>query len=173
MSNPLNENPWQESGPRFGNAYENTNNPVHPNTYQQPIHAPPQPSNYMPAYSTSGYNNAWGTESNKTEYPPQSAYDGHNMAPPPMQPNAYQYTGTPYGNPSHQTSVPSVTPHPSHHSTKPTGSVGPEPWTGEVYRPPSQWNFWLRFVLLLASIGHLGFAAGARPVIYIYSYIVI
>ncbi|KAI8050006.1 hypothetical protein BDF21DRAFT_432770 [Thamnidium elegans] len=163
MSNPFNENPWQESGPRFGNAYESTNNPAHINTYQQPIHAPPSPSNYMPAYNTTGYNNTWGTESNKTEYPPQSAYDGHNMAPPPIQPNAYQYTGTPYGNPSYQTNVPSVTPLPPHHPTKPTGSVGPEPWTGEVYHPPSKWNFWLRFLLLLASIGHLGFAAGARP----------
>lgn len=141
MSNPFSQS-QPPQGPRYGNAYDTT-----PNTYEQPVALPP--------FSATGYNNAWGEESNKTEY---------NTAPmpapihfePPIQQSAYKYAGTPYANQEHPVYSPVAT-----QEGKP---VGPDPWNGETYQPPSKGRFWLRFIILLASVGHLGFAAGARPV---------
>lgn len=172
MANPFIDNPWQENdprqGPRFGNAYESINNPSYGNAYEQPTATyPPQPNSNMPTYSDTGYNNAWNTETTKTEVPSQSAYDGPSMPqpPPPMTANAYQFTGTRYGNTSIQANPKLADTHTdSQQPSKPNSSVGPDPWNGEIYQPPNKWYFWLRFVLFLASVGHLGFAAGARPV---------
>lgn len=168
MSNPLDQNPWKgepqynnAGNPPYGNAYENTT------TTNQPA----------AGFSSTGYYNAWTQESNKTEYttnnnnawdstpshyqqvPPQSPYAANNSVQP--QQDAYRYTGTPYGNQSNQ---PNAYSQPNKQQQQNKQSAGPDPWNGEVYHTPNKWRFWLRFVLLLASIGHLGFAAGARPV---------
>ncbi|KAI7892987.1 uncharacterized protein EV154DRAFT_584260 [Mucor mucedo] len=146
MSNPFAQHN-QSQGPRFGNAYEND----------------------LPPMSSTGYNNAW-EESNKTEYTAPMPEPIHTTdAPPlhqqpqpqPQQQSAYKFTGTPYANQEHQ-----YTPVATHENAKP--SVGPKPWNGETYQPPHQGLFWIRFILLWASVGHLGFAAGARPVTYFY-----
>lgn len=191
MSNPFDQNPWHNQptdGPRFGNAYEsepldlpsgNAYEHAYGNAYSQPT-TTQQPD----------FNNAWShKESNKIEcqndahmpiYSPSqqnlSPYDMNAFSPISAQKNAYQYSGTVYGNQHRPTgnaysSVALVDPSP----IKPVGpvpqstttvSAGPEPWNGEIYRKPSASHFWFRFAILLASIGHLGFAAGARPVMY-------
>jgi hypothetical protein len=158
--NPIDHNPWNQkpNEPVYGNAYEN----------------PPQNSINTPVY-----NNTWGTESNKTEYnnnnmnawdstpqTSQSPYmNSNSVNQQPMSPtqDAYKYSGTPYGNQNIQGNAYSATP--AQQPDRPiTQSAGPEPWKGEVYHKPTKWRLLLRFILLLASIGHLGFAAGARPV---------
>lgn len=190
MSNPFDQNPWQSSsqqnpsGPRFGNAYDDE--PAYGNAYSST-------NNNMPGFSSTGYNNAWG-ESNKTQYdtdvynspppsqahPPQSPYGTAQNMPPSQSPyggnqslssnnDAYRYSGTPYGNQTLQAGGTGYPPNsPTVSNTKPSAtpasSAGPDPWNGETYHTPSKWRFWFRFVILLASIGHLGFAAGARPV---------
>jgi hypothetical protein len=190
MSNSVDQNPWQNqptNGPRFGNAYESEPiNSPYGNTYGQTTM--PQPG-----VSSSGYNNAWShKESNKTEYlndgtnmqyiptypPPQqnsSPYDTSAYSPMPAKQDAYQYSGTAYGNQPQPTgsaysSVPVVD-----NPTKPVGptnqsttmvTAGPKPWNGEIYHRPSISRLCLRFIILLAGIGHLGFAAGAQPVKY-------
>ncbi|KAI7907156.1 uncharacterized protein BX663DRAFT_495017 [Cokeromyces recurvatus] len=190
MSNPFEpNNPWQNNpppsqptgGPRYGNAYESNppygnaydNNPPHGNAYEQ---------SSVPRFSATGYNNAWGEESNKIQdessswnsptpqpmYPPQSPYATHTT--PPATNNAYQFSGTSYGN-QPQTlgnayspqSLHSSTPLPPTKPAEQVASAGPEPWNGEIYHTPNKWRFWFRFGILLTSIGHLGFAAGARP----------
>ncbi|KAI9469789.1 MAG: hypothetical protein EXX96DRAFT_587452 [Benjaminiella poitrasii] len=194
MSNPFEQNnPWQGNnqpppqppGPRYGNAYES--NPPHGNAYETSSYPAnnyqqqPQQQQSLPKFSATGYNNAW-EESNKTQYennswnsptpepmlPPQSPYATHTV--PPTNNDAYQYTGTAYGNQpqmagnaySAQPAPPSPLP-----ATKPGEeaqmSAAPDPWNGEVYHTPNKWRFWTRFGLLIVSIGHLGFAAGARP----------
>ncbi|KAK4520275.1 uncharacterized protein ATC70_008408 [Mucor velutinosus] len=190
MSNPFDQNPWQSgsqqntSGPRFGNAYDDE--PAYGNAYNS--------NNAMPGFSTTGYNNAWGDESNKTQYdtnayssppppqahPAQSPYDTAQNGPPPQSPyggnqslpgnnDAYRYTGTPYGNQTLQAGgaagYPQNSPTPSNAKPSATtvSSAEPDPWNGETYHTPNKWRFWFRFGILLTSIGHLGFAAGARP----------
>lgn len=154
MSYAYDQNPWQEqNGPRFGNAYEDNNTGNYGNAYGQP-----QMNMPMPGFSATGYNNAW-TESNKTEYdpvPPQ------NVTPH----NAYQYSGTPYGNQPQNTggaysNIPAETT-----PTEPNkaNNESTSPPTNDKHRSPNQGRFWLSLITLLASIGHLGFAAGARPV---------
>lgn len=182
MSNPFEQNPWQQE-PRCNNAYQSEGNPPYGNAYESNTTNPPTGG----GFSSTGNNNAWEhRESNKTEYTannnawdttpahyqqaPSSPYASNNaVRPQPQQQDAYQYTGTPYGNQSgnHQANAYSQQTETSHHQqqqqqqNKP--SAGPDPWNGEVYHTPNKWRFWFRFVLLLASIGHLGFAAGARP----------
>ncbi|KAG1458733.1 hypothetical protein G6F56_006326 [Rhizopus delemar] len=112
------------------NHWQDPNGPRYGNAYEE--HSP----------------NVW-TESNKTEQQD------------PVQPsqNAYQYSGTPYGNPPPQnTGAYSHAPV----STPQKQTNRPE-YESTEFRAPTQWWFWLRFVTFLASIGHLGFAAGARP----------
>ncbi|KAI8637093.1 hypothetical protein BD408DRAFT_425100 [Parasitella parasitica] len=187
MSNPFEQNPWQSSnqqtasGPRFGNAYDDQ--PAYGGAYDG------AGGNNMAGFSATGYNNAWGDESNKTQYDSniynsqanssQSPYGMAQNMPfshPPYDGNqalpkndAYQYTGTPYGNQSLHASNAAYPPNsPAPSNSKPNGtatssSAGPDPWNGEAYHIPNKWRFWFRFVILLASIGHLGFAAGARP----------
>ncbi|CAO3674505.1 unnamed protein product [Rhizopus microsporus] len=153
MSYAYDQNPWQEqNGPRYGNAYEDNSTGNYGNAYEQP-----QMNMPMPGFSATGYNNAW-TESNKTEYdsvPPQ------NVTPH----NAYQYSGTPYGNQPQNTggaysNIPAET-----IPTEPNkaNNESTSPPTNEKHRSSNQGRFWLSLITLLASIGHLGFAAGARP----------
>lgn len=159
MSNPF-DNPWQnnnnKNGPVYGNAYEDDTN----QSYYNPTMNTTSP---VPGYTN---NNAW-TESNKTQYE-QPAVD------------AYQYSGTPYGNQQNQFSSNNVysnttaSPQPAHLSTpqpeyvKPTDSHTPSisntVTASNPYHRPDKWRVLLRFIILVCSIGHLGFAAGARPV---------
>ncbi|KAI9277614.1 hypothetical protein BY458DRAFT_504603 [Sporodiniella umbellata] len=118
----------------------------------------PNGPRYGNAYEDNVQHNAWA-ESNKTEQ------EVPIQAPSPAQ-NAYQYSGTPYGNPQQTnnaytatTATAQETPVAQH--APPKQSI--ESNTPVAFREPTQWWFWLRFVTFLASIGHLGFAAGARP----------
>jgi hypothetical protein len=185
MSTPFNENPWQSggagNGPRYGNAYESEPIPSNyaggRNAYDQPVY------NNNSQFSATGYNNAWGGgegapppaagESNKT-LQQQSPYLGHQ--------DAYQFTGTRYGNQASGgvNAYSAASPQPATNDsyqlgTKNTSTVIPDndstfpsqPYSNgaaEAYHTPNKWRFWFRFGILLASIGHLGFAAGARPV---------
>jgi hypothetical protein len=185
MSNPFDQNPWQNSqqqeggGPRYGNAYESNSNPPYGNAYEQPSSYTPQQQNSdtISPFSATGYNNAWSRgESNKTEYNNNDNFN--SVSPQPQhQQDAYQYTGTRYGNQAYQSGAYSAappaeqetyqqSPQPTNNSKPNNESVGPDVWNGEIYHTPNKWRFWLRFVMFLASIGHLGFAAGARPVKY-------
>lgn len=84
-NNPFEEthNAWaNEGGPRYGNAYENTMSmpsPVHQQNSPYVTQKMPSPSDY----------NAW-QESNKTLEESASPQMNHQ--------NAYQYSGTAYGN---------------------------------------------------------------------------
>lgn len=182
MSNPFEQNPWQQD-PRYNNAYQSDGNPPYGNAYENNT---TMNASTGGGFSSTGYNNAWEhRESNKTEYTaninawdttptqyqqaPSSPYALNNSVRPQQQ-DAYQYTGTPYGNQFgnnqgnaySQQNESSLHQQQQQQQNKP--SVGPDPWNGEIYHAPNKWRFWLRFVLLLASIGHLGFAAGAAPV---------
>lgn len=199
MPNPFEQNPWQSnsqqntSGPRYGNAYDDE--PAYSDAYNINNNNSTMPGFNTTGYN----NAWGGNESNKTQYdtnvynsppqthPNQSPYGtAQNMLPPPPQVpyggnqslpshnDAYRYTGTPYGNQTLHDSGTGYPPtSPTSSNTKPnatlTPSAGPDPWNGEIYHPPNKWRFWLRFVILLASIGHLGFAAGARPVSWIHN----
>jgi hypothetical protein len=199
MSNPFEQNPWQSnsqqytSGPRYGNAYDDE--PAYSSTYNTNNNNSTMPGFNTTGYNNAWGSN----ESNKTEYDPnvynsppqthlnQSPYGtAQSMPPPPSQfpyggnqslpsnNNAYRYSGTPYGNQTLHDGGTGYPPNsPTSSNTKPNAtlasSAGPEPWNGEIYHPPNKWRFWFRFVILLASIGHLGFAAGARPVSWIYN----
>jgi hypothetical protein len=163
MSNPFDQNPWQSqptNGPQFGNAYESD----HGRTYHQT----------QPGFSSSGYNNAWTHhESNKTEYS-NSMNEYPSM---PAEQNAYQYSGTAYGNQPQTTgsaysSAPLVVAQEPAEPVAPmnqsiaTSSAGLKASKDEKYYKPTAAQFWLRFIILLASIGFLGFATGAQPVKY-------
>ena len=163
MSNPFDQNPWKQSGqqePPYGSAYDSQGNPPYGSAYGNSAQ-----QHTTPGMNPIGYNNAWAGESNKTEYANNNAWSAPSQNAVQPQ-DAYQYTGTAYGNQSQQAgSAYSTTPAHLHVMNKPDNeSVGPDAWDGEVYHTPNKWRFVLRFVLLLASIGHLGFAAGARPV---------
>lgn len=181
MSNTFNnDNPWQSqpnnnTGPRYGNAYESE--PIPSSAFTTGGGGAYDNSQQQPAYndfSSTGYRNTWsGGESNKTEQP-QSPYTSQD---------AYQFTGTRYGNQTasgkNAYSAASLQPATGADSyqlkTKNSSTVVPadhdstyssQPLDGSenAYHAPSKWRFWFRFGILLASIGHLGFAAGARPV---------
>lgn len=145
-------------------------------------HEPPYGSAYDNTSNTTAYNNnAWAGESNKTEYnnnnvvnawdstpqqptTSQSAYGNQQQSTMPTPQSAYQYSGTPHGNQSLQQGNAYSAATPANQTQPMKESVGPDPWKGEVYHRPNKWRLLFRFILLLASIGHLGFAAGARPV---------
>ncbi|KAI8977653.1 hypothetical protein BDF20DRAFT_805131, partial [Mycotypha africana] len=184
MSNPFESNPWQSSntggggsGPIYGNAYDNEPTNGY-SSYNNNNTAYNPSATYNSQFSTTGYNNAWGDESNKTQYDHNHAYNQQQpSAYGPAGGDAYQFAGTRYGNQppaaaaSAYSNIPAASPPPdksTHHAattaTETTTSVGPDPWNGEVYHTPNRYRFWLRFVVLITSIGHLGFAAGAQPV---------
>lgn len=184
MSNPFeepasNQNPWSSpsannNGPIYGNAYESTNissaspalpprKPANNNTASSPYGTQrmPSPSDYA---NNTPVVNAW-QESNKTL---DEQEFGRNS---PQQPvNAYQYTGTAYGNTS--TPATAYSPQPVHsqaaHNT--TKIETPMTVTDSPATPvnradlPSKIRLLLRVVLFISAVGHLGFAAGASPV---------
>lgn len=182
MSNPFeeptsNQNPWSNTanntgnGPIYGNAYESANissaSPALPprkpanNTASLPYGTQrmPSPSDYS---NNTPVVNAW-QESNKT----LDEQDLHRNSPqPPM--NAYQYTGTAYGNTSSPASA--YSPQPAHTipatNTKIESpmTVTDSPTTVNRGDLPSKIRLILRIVLFISAVGHLGFAAGASPV---------
>ncbi|KAI8381051.1 uncharacterized protein BYT42DRAFT_565073 [Radiomyces spectabilis] len=166
--NPFDDNPWSNNGPRFGNAYENDSNKYDYSPSPMPQQRMPSPSDYQ----TPAANRPWA-ESNKTEY--AEHHSAWNNTPPPSQPaNAYQYTGTRFGNSNDfggnaysATPVsPSPAPTPASTTAKPSNSeveaALPPVWKDKSGHP-SKLRLLLRFLQFIASVGHLGFAAGALP----------
>ncbi|ORZ14599.1 hypothetical protein BCR42DRAFT_417264 [Absidia repens] len=167
------QNPWSNEssstpsgGPRFGNAYEDNNN-----SWSGRM---PSPSDYR----QNDVNQQPRMESNKTEYVP-------SPSPSPASPggNAYQFTGTrlgnqdnqfgnAYGSPSATPVNPPATPPRRPATTTPNDTTGNDGNKDDALPPvwddrrmnPSKLRLLLRFVLFVAAVGHLGFAAGASPV---------
>ncbi|CEP14996.1 hypothetical protein [Parasitella parasitica] len=174
MSNPFeetsNQNPWlnaQSNGPVYGNAYESTSaspalpprNPTVNNTAGSPYGTQrmPSPSDYP---SNTPVINSW-QESNKT----LQEHDFNSNSPQPPV-NAYQYTGTAYGN----SSSPQPTHTPAPVSTPATATATTPAKLESTGSPtvdegnlPSKIRLILRIVLFVFAVGHLGFAAGASP----------
>lgn len=171
MSNPFEDD---TGGPRYGNAYDNTPMSPPPATFGSPALPPrnkpptspygtqrmPSPSDY---HQTSlPTTNAW-QESNKTLDEDRNAW-----SPSPTPQNAYQYTGTAYGNTatgSENVYSPQPAVNQEHKIESPMAVSDNE----ATYNHPhtsfySKIRFYIRIALLIAAIGHLGFAAGASPV---------
>lgn len=187
MSNPFDED---LNGPRFGNAYDNTPISSPPPTLGgvgspalPPRHKPQPPANVasnspygtqrMPSpsdyHQTSLTTNAW-QESNKTLEEDRNAW-----SPSPQPQNAYQYTGTQYGNTSATENAYSPQPASAtlnEHSNKietPMAISDNEATYNNKHTSSfySKIRFFIRIALFIAGIGHLGFAAGASPVSYL------
>jgi hypothetical protein len=172
MSNPFeqNSNPWsssnEPSGPVYGNAYEDTNKVTSPALPPRAQPASPYGTQRMP--SPSDYQqptaNAW-QESNKT-------LDEGSPSPQPQ--NAYQYTGTAYGNPASPTNAyspqPTHTPTPMHVSDDNNNKKNETIETDSISKNsrPSRIRLLMRFILFVFAVGHLGFAAGASPVSFFF-----
>ncbi|KAF7728280.1 hypothetical protein EC973_006454 [Apophysomyces ossiformis] len=171
-------NPWSHSygaqteGPRFGNAYEDSQNAWQPSSQAGSTafvpHQMPSPSDYR--------TNTWN-ESNKTEM--QNTWDQQPISSPPpvASQDAYQFAGTRLGNQSAeagnayspvQAQTPSTAPVSTPAKTKPSSAeveaALPPVWDDSRMNP-SKLRLLLRLLQFLASIGHLGFAAGASPAI--------
>ncbi|KAG0165993.1 hypothetical protein DFQ28_007952 [Apophysomyces sp. BC1034] len=168
-------NPWGQSsatnveGPRFGNAYDDSQNAWQP---------PPQGSASFVAQrmpSPSDYRAHMWSESNKTEETNNTWDQQPITSPAPVaSQDAYQYAGTRLGTQlpdagNAYSSLPSQTP-----SASPLPTAKPKPLTTEAQAAlppvwddsrmnPSKLRLLLRFLQFLASVGHLGFAAGASP----------
>ncbi|CDS07850.1 hypothetical protein LRAMOSA01799 [Lichtheimia ramosa] len=171
-NNPFEENnPWSNSskaaptGPRFGNAYEDDNNAWNGG----PVNHMPSPSDYR----SSASNNGW-SESTKIEYPASES----NPSPIATPANAYQYSGTRFGNQDtfggdayskvqvNDGSTPSPAPTPAGGKPRPNQEQLQEalpPKWDDARMNPSKRRLLLRGGQLIAAIGHLGFAAGASP----------
>jgi hypothetical protein len=187
MSNPFEEN---NNGPRYGNAYESSSVSSPPPTFGGSPALPPRNkpqvttdvSNTNSPYGTqrmpspSDYNhttttttNAW-QESNKTLDEDRNAW-----SPSPQPQNAYQYSGTPYGNTANTENAYSPQPasatlntNSNEHSNKiespMTVSDNDVTYNSHASSLPSKIRLLIRTVLFVFGIGHLGFAAGASPV---------
>lgn len=169
-NNPFDDNPWAGSsnGPRFGNAYEDDNN-----TRAYGVEKMPSPSDYK----AMGWN-----ESNKIEYPANGHDEQQNAWPQPdrigsvsPQQDAYQFSGTrldenqnSFGNNAYsKVQVEESAPTPAGGKARPTQAevedALPPKWDDRrLY--PSKLRLLLRILMLVSSIGSLGFAAGASPV---------
>ncbi|KAI8365706.1 hypothetical protein BD560DRAFT_455155 [Blakeslea trispora] len=119
----------------------------------------PSPSDYSsPA-------NAW-QESNKTlDEPDRNAWSGASPTPQPA--NAYQYSGTAYGNTSnganaYSSAVNDQPEAPTSQKVETQMSVNDTAHVAPAGRP-SKIRVLLRAILFIAAVGHLGFAAGASP----------
>ncbi|KAI8137262.1 hypothetical protein BJV82DRAFT_636350 [Fennellomyces sp. T-0311] len=161
-NNPFEDNPWSTqggNGPKFGNAYEDDSQNAWSGSTRMP-----SPSDYR-----ASSNNAWN-ESNKTEYP-------HSDSPPTANQDAYQFAGTRLGNTTMddgnayskvQVSSDAGSPPPLPAGGKPRPNQAqveealPQKWDDSRMNP-NKWRLLLRFLQLIAAIGHLGFAAGASP----------
>ncbi|KAI8886375.1 hypothetical protein K501DRAFT_309919 [Backusella circina FSU 941] len=175
MSNPFGQNPWESnnSGPAYGNAYEDdqTTATRYGNQNQQAYNSAysTYQTNNVPTNNNYGQpTNAW--ESNKTEYPANNgnnAWEGPNSPPISQTPvqqsalvsqDAYRYTGTPYGN-----QPPQVTTNLNQNEKEANNNLISATEPEREYHTPNKWRFWYRFLTLITSVGHLGFAAGAEP----------
>lgn len=134
----------------------------------------PSPSDYK---TTTGW-----SESNKTEYPPNGHDEPQNAWSQPdrvgsasPQQDAYQFSGTRLnenqdsfgGNAYSKVQVEESAPTPAGGKPRPTQAevedALPPKWDDRrLY--PSKLRLLLRTLMLISSIGHLGFAAGASPV---------
>ncbi|KAI8071581.1 hypothetical protein BC940DRAFT_233987 [Gongronella butleri] len=111
-------------------------------------------------------------ESNKTEFTPE-VHDTNNN-------NAYEFSGTRFGNQENSvsnayTATPTLsasspapppvptTPRPTNETNDDNNTGGLPPAWDDRRMHPSKWRLLLRFIQFIASIGHLGFAAGASP----------
>ncbi|CAO3699697.1 unnamed protein product [Rhizopus stolonifer] len=157
-----NSNPWSEGGPKYGNAYESSSPPpaLPPRIKETPTLVPsspfgtqamPSPSNYQPQSPA----NAWQQqESNKT------------LEEPTYNTNAYQYTGTAYGNSPTVTSA--YSPQPIHTENITTTGYPNQKAESVITSSatkgrPSKLRALFRVILFIFAVGHLGFAAGASP----------
>lgn len=132
-------NPFEEGGPRYGNAYDM-------DTMPQRM---PSPTLYQPNVNVSSYR-----ESNKV-----LAEEGHTT-PEPV--NAYQYSGTSYGQQGHHLTDVAASPPP------PPEKVAADPeapvvFTEETRHKPSRLRVLFRLLLMIFAVGYLGFSAGATP----------
>ncbi|PHZ09779.1 uncharacterized protein RHIMIDRAFT_245976 [Rhizopus microsporus ATCC 52813] len=157
-------NPWSDSGPKYGNAYEGSSSPALPPRVKETptlVSSSPYGTQRMPspsAYQQPPVANAW-QESNKTLDEPQ-----HHT-------NAYQYSGTPYANsptlanayspqPTHTTATINDINNNNNNNTKAESVNLPS----ATRTKPSKLRVLLRIILFIFAVGHLGFAAGASPV---------
>lgn len=186
MSNPFEEN---NSGPKYGNAYENssvsspppifngTSSPALPprNKPQQQVttnNSPygtqrmPSPSDYHTT-TTATTTNAW-QESNKTLDEDRNAW-----SPSPQPQNAYQYSGTAYGNSPQPASATLNTTNENSNKIEAPMTVSDNDVTyntSQASSLPSKIRWIIRIVLFVFGVGHLGFAAGASPVSFVVVY---
>ncbi|KAI9271977.1 hypothetical protein BY458DRAFT_435591 [Sporodiniella umbellata] len=116
----------------------------------------PSPSAYQPQLPA----NAWHQHQESSKTLDEPAYNNNN---------AYQYSGTPYGNPSVPTSA--YSPQPNHientvnnntstFNAKPETQNSPSSGFEEI---PSNRKALARLVIFILAVGHLGFSAGASP----------
>ncbi|KAI9284431.1 hypothetical protein BC943DRAFT_279457 [Umbelopsis sp. AD052] len=102
-----------------------------------------------------------------------NAWDGDKTEVPHGDPNqsAYQFSGTRYGNEDNTGNAYSVA-NPNAPGTAAAAGQGPKPdasnalppvWTDNKSSPPSKSRLGIRIVQLVASVGSIGFAAGASP----------
>lgn len=167
QNNPFEDtshNPWSDSGPKYGNAYEGSPSPALPPRVKETptlVSSSPYGTQRMPspsAYQQPPVANAW-QESNKTLDEPQ-----HHT-------NAYQYSGTPYANsptlanayspqPTHTTATINDINNNNNNNTKAESVNLPS----ATRTKPSKLRVLLRIILFIFAVGHLGFAAGASPV---------
>ncbi|KAI8884632.1 hypothetical protein K501DRAFT_247573 [Backusella circina FSU 941] len=144
MSNPFEDHNAWGNGPAHGNAYENTTSPPLPARNKPPIPNRPTPPPSRPTPPAATYQqNAW-EDSNKV-------LDESYTPTPPV--DAYQYSGTPYGNTS-------LSPTPATATKQENDVERSERKRG--YRP-SRLRILIRIIMLIASVGYLGFSAGASP----------
>lgn len=179
-SDDPNANPWSgpsannAGGPAYGNAYEDSSNPNSSdwNYGSMRMPEPSVPASRSPVGTMnrvnnpnqySGGGNAWDTD--KTEVPPEEngAWNGGNQ-------NAYQYSGTRYGNTDTTGNAYSAAPQPvpataTAQTPKPDPATAlPPVWNDNRHSVPSKSRLGIRFVQLIACIGSIGFAAGASSV---------
>ncbi|CAO3665006.1 unnamed protein product [Rhizopus stolonifer] len=112
----------------------------------------PSPS----AYQSPPPANAWQQQQESTK----------TLDEPTYNTNAYQYTGTPYGN--SPTVASAYSPQPVHTENTTSNDINvpstkPESISPAVRTKPSKLRVLFRFILFIFAVGYLGFAAGASP----------
>jgi hypothetical protein len=154
-----------------------TNGYNHPSYYQQFYYFPPSYSNEnaweSDKHEYSHFENEQkksngGGWFNKSKVTPQSMSSDTSPKPPKKASthvpflehrqgpqDAYQFSGTAYGNPP---SAPKKT------TQRSSSTSSSSKWSTQGYQPPNKWRYWFRFLSLLTSIGYLRFATGASPV---------
>lgn len=204
-------NPFEENkGPKYGNAYEDSSNndwnsgrmPSPSDYIQRPAQTVRVESNKIEVQHSSPSpqpqhlnNNAYELQptSNKEEVypqplasPSQNTWDSNTLSS--HNNNAYQYTGTAYGNKDTTSTQnaysPAIPPRPltTENNTTNNNNKNQEQPKKKWYQSktkdengvpiewddkrmhPSKLRLLLRFIQFISAVGHLGFAAGASPV---------